>query len=90
MTYQMTSGAIVLAPFAISELSRAAHAGHPVGLPTLAGFWSLLYLVLPCTVFAYTVWFMILDRRGAGEMSIFLFIQPVVGTLLGVWFLPTA
>ena len=48
---------------------------------------SVAYLVLPCTVLAYTIWFMILDKRNAGEMSVFLFIQPVVGTLLGVWLL---
>ncbi len=87
ITYQMTSGSIALAPFALYELSRAAQAGYPLALPPLPVWLSLAYLVLPCTVLAYTVWFMILDKRQAGEMSVFLFIQPVVGTLLGVWLL---
>ncbi len=87
MTYQMTSGAITLAPFALYELFTAVRGGHPVPFPTASVWLSLLYLVVPCTVFAYTVWFTILDKRQAGEMSVFLFIQPVVGTLLGVWLL---
>ncbi len=83
MTYQMLSGAIALAPFAMWELAQPGHAPHP----TAAALWSLLYLVVPCTVFAYTVWFTILETRGAGEMSVFLFIQPVSGALLGAWLL---
>ena len=83
MTYQMLSGAIALAPFAMWELAQPGHAPHP----TAAALWSLLYLVVPCTVFAYTVWFTILETRGAGEMSVFLFVQPVFGAFLGAWLL---
>ena len=87
MTYQMTSGAIALAPFAVWELTRRALHGHALAMPPASALWSLLYLVLPCTVFAYTVWFTVLDKREAGEMSVFLFVQPVAGALLGVTFL---
>ena len=83
MTYQMLSGAIALAPFAMWELAQPGRAPHP----TAAALWSLLYLVVPCTVFAYTVWFTILETRGAGEMSVFLFVQPVFGAFLGAWLL---
>ena len=84
MTYQMTSGAIALAPFAGWELIRT---GYPIALPPAPALWSLLYLVIPCTVFAYTVWFTVLDKREAGEMSVFLFVQPVAGAFLGAYFL---
>jgi drug/metabolite transporter (DMT)-like permease len=84
MTYQMTSGAIALAPFAAWELIST---NHPMVLPPPAALWSLLYLVIPCTVFAYTVWFTVLDKREAGEMSVFLFVQPVAGAFLGAYFL---
>ena len=84
MTYQMTSGAIALAPFAVWELVRS---GQSFTLPPAPALWSLLYLVLPCTVFAYTVWFTVLDKREASEMSVFLFIQPVAGAGLGAYFL---
>lgn len=86
ITYQMTSGAIALAPFTIWELTHQALQGHALILPPAPALWSLLYLILPCTVFAYTVWFTILDKREASEMSVFLFIQPVFGAFLGVVF----
>ncbi len=85
ITYQMTAGAIMLAPFAVGEMAHAARGGHPVGLPSPEALWSVAYLVLPCTVIAYTVWFTLLDRRAAGEMAVFLFIQPVVGAALGAF-----
>ena len=84
MTYQMTSGAIALAPFAAWELIST---NQPLVLPPAPALWSLLYLVIPCTVFAYTVWFTVLDKREAGEMSVFLFVQPVAGAFLGAYFL---
>ena len=84
MTYQMTSGAIALAPFAAWELIST---NQPIALPPAPALWSLLYLVIPCTVVAYTVWFTVLDKREAGEMSVFLFVQPVAGAFLGAYFL---
>ena len=35
----------------------------------------------------YLIWFSVLDKRDAGEMSVFLFIQPVAGAGLGAYFL---
>ncbi len=87
VTYQMLSGAIALAPFSAYELTRLAAQGYAPALPPAAALWSLAYLILPCTVFGYMVWFTVLDKREAGEMSIFLFIQPVAGAFLGAYFL---
>lgn len=86
ITYQMISGAIALAPFSLWELFHSP-ASDPLSLltrPSVA--LSLLYLIVPCTVLAYTVWFSILDKHEAGEMSVFLFLQPIVGTALGAYF----
>ncbi len=86
ITYQMISGAIALAPFSLWEMLHA-QSTHPLSLfarPTV--ILSLLYLIIPCTVLSYTVWFSILDKHEAGEMSVFLFLQPIVGTILGAWF----
>ena len=84
-TYQMLTGAVLLAPFAAAEIWRTGwHPSfEPAASPALFG---LLYLVLFCTVLAYTVWFLVLDRHEASDMSVFLFVQPIVGTLLGVVF----
>lgn len=87
VTYQMLSGAIALAPFSIYEVTRLAGQGHALAIPPAPALWSLVYLILPCTVFGYMVWFTILDKREAGEMSVFLFIQPVAGAFLGAFFL---
>ncbi len=83
ITYQMMTGAIGLAPFALMEQHQLFAAHHNL-IPTPAALWSLLYLIIPCTVVAYTAWYTILDKQEAGEMSVFLFIQPAVGALLAV------
>lgn len=86
ITYQMISGAIALAPFSLWELLQP-RATNPLSLfaqPSIA--LSLLYLIVPCTVLAYTAWFSILDKHDAGDMSVFLFLQPIVGTILGAYF----
>jgi drug/metabolite transporter (DMT)-like permease len=87
VTYQMLSGAIALAPFSIYEMTVLAAQGHALALPPAPALWSLAYLILPCTVFGYMVWFTVLDKREASEMSVFLFIQPVAGAFLGAYFL---
>lgn len=87
VTYQMLSGAIALAPFAAYEMTRQIASGHALTLPPPPALWSLLYLIVPCTVLGYLVWFSILDKHDAGEMSVFLFIQPVAGAGLGAYFL---
>ena len=83
ITYQMLTGAIILAPFAAAEI------WHTGWYPTfeassVPAYLSVLYLILFCTVVAYTVWFTLLDRHEASSLSVFLFVQPVVGALLGM------
>jgi len=87
VTYQMLSGAIALAPFSAYELAQKVAHGYVLALPPAPALWSLAYLILPCTVFGYMVWFTILDKHEAGEMSVFLFIQPVAGAFMGAYFL---
>lgn len=86
ITYEMIVGAIALSPFAVSELLRRPSLVSFSAVP-LSAWLGLLYLVVPCTVFAYTVWFTVLDRWEPGEMAVFLFVQPVVGMALGAWLL---
>jgi len=82
VTYQMTIGAIALAPFAAVQFFHTVHYGHPIHLSP-ATVWSVVYLILPCTVFGYMAWFTVLEKHGPGEISLFVFIQPVIGVLLG-------
>ncbi|MBV9850022.1 MAG: DMT family transporter [Armatimonadetes bacterium] len=85
ITYQMLAGAVILGPFAFAEIR---HTGWRPTLDAAAtpAYLGVLYLVLCCTALAYTVWYTLLDRRAASELSVFLFVQPVVGALLGVVF----
>jgi drug/metabolite transporter (DMT)-like permease len=87
VTYQMLSGAVALAPFCVYELTHKIASGHPMILPPLSALWSLLYLIGPCTVLGYLIWFVVLDKYEASKMSVFLFIQPVAGAGLGAYFL---
>jgi drug/metabolite transporter (DMT)-like permease len=85
LTYQMLTGAVILAPCAAWEGAR--HGWQlPVGLWSGPVLLSLLYLILLCTVLAYTVWYGLLDTYAASDLSVFLFVQPIVGAALGVLF----
>lgn len=79
ITYQMAAGALALAPFAGWEL-WTSHA--PIVL-TPGALWSFAYLVVPCTVLAYTVWFTLIERIQVSDISVFLFVQPLFGALIG-------
>ncbi len=82
VTYEFLLGSLLLAPFAVWETVT----NGPVS-PTPAAWGAFLYLLGPCTVIAYTVWFMLLEVADASELSVFIFLQPVAGTLMGVfWF----
>lgn len=89
LTYQMLTGALFLAPCTIWQGIQSGWR-----LPSDFGTWptlwpvlmSLLYLIFPCTVFAYTIWYSLLGRHAASDLSVFLFVQPVFGAILGVVF----
>lgn len=79
LTYEFLLGALLLAPFAIWETIQTGSL-HP----TRAAWWSFGYLVTACTLVAYVVWFWLLETTDASELTVFIFLQPVVGTLMGV------
>lgn len=79
VTYEFVIGSLLLAPFALWE---TIHNG-PIA-PTPTSWWALIYLLLPCSLLAYVLWFTLLEMRDASELSVFIFLQPVIGTLLGV------
>lgn len=79
VTYEFLTGALMLAPFAVYETWRSG----PVA--SVGEAWgAFFYLLGPCTLFAYTMWFRLLEVADASEVTVFIFLQPVVGTLLGV------
>lgn len=48
---------------------------------------GVLYLSLVTSIFCYFVWFSIARRIGAGVSALSLFVQPIVGSLIGVFVL---
>lgn len=81
-TYEFLLGALLLAPFALWE--RVQHG--PIS-PSPAAWAAFAYLLIACTLVAYTLWFRLLEETDAAELSVFIFLQPVIGTLLGVFWL---
>ncbi len=79
VTYEFLIGSLILMPFAIWETVQlgAAH-------PTLAAWKAALYLLGGCTLLAYPLWFRLLETTDASDVTLFIFLQPVVGTLIGV------
>ena len=75
-------GAVAMLPLAALELM----AGAPIRLTTqsVAG---ALYLAVIITALGYLVWNYCLERVSAPRAAIFLNIQPLVGALLGVYYL---
>jgi drug/metabolite transporter (DMT)-like permease len=74
-------GALGLFPLALLE-ARAAP--NPAAWLTPASLGGIAYLALGCTVFCYSVWYGLLGRIEAGRAAVFLYVQPLVGVLLGV------
>jgi len=58
-------------------------------LPALPAFfwWSVLFLALLCTVFAFVVWFSALERMPAGRVAGFVYLVPMFGVAFSRWLL---
>jgi drug/metabolite transporter (DMT)-like permease len=79
VTYEFLLGAVLLAPFAAWEWHRDGPAA-----PAPAAWAAFAYLLFACTLGAYPLWFRLLETTDASDLTVFLFFQPVLGTLLGV------
>jgi drug/metabolite transporter (DMT)-like permease len=51
---------------------------------TLPNGLALVYLALGATVFAYALWFRLLERVDAGRAAAYLYVQPLLGLALGI------
>jgi len=58
-------------------------------LPNLPAsfWWSVLFLVIPCTVFAFSVWFGALERMDAGRVAGFVYLVPMFAVTFSHWLL---
>jgi drug/metabolite transporter (DMT)-like permease len=74
---QSVSAGLALLPFAFSFES----VGEVV--PTWRLFWAMAFLVLFVSVFAYLIWFQMLQTWGATAASSYHFLMPPLGMLFG-------
>jgi drug/metabolite transporter (DMT)-like permease len=74
---QSLSAGLALLPFAFSFES----VGEVV--PTWRLFWAMMFLVLFVSVFAYLIWFQMLQTWGATAASSYHFLMPPLGMLFG-------
>jgi drug/metabolite transporter (DMT)-like permease len=66
-----------------------AISGSPFGFggASRLAIWSVIGIAIPCTAFAYVLFFHILANAGATNVSLVTFLVPVSGILLGIIFL---
>jgi len=50
-------------------------------------WWSVLFLAVPCTVFAFSVWFGALGRMPAGRVAGFVYLVPMFAVTFSRWLL---
>jgi drug/metabolite transporter (DMT)-like permease len=82
VTYEFLVGSLMLAPFAAWEMVQRGPL-HPAP----SAWMSFAYLLVACTLVAYTLWFRLLAQVDASEITVFIFLQPVIGTLIGIFWL---
>ncbi|UCE19420.1 MAG: DMT family transporter [Gemmatimonadota bacterium] len=50
-------------------------------------WWAVLFLALPCTVFAFYIWFAALERLSAARVASFVYLVPMFGVTFSRWLL---
>ena len=50
-------------------------------------WWSVVFLAIPCTVFAFAVWFGALERMPAGRVVGFVYLVPMIAVISSRWLL---
>lgn len=85
ITAELGISAILLLPFVVWEVGQSP--GGWTGFARLSwSVWaSIGYVSLVCTLFCYSVWFGLMPRYHLSSMAGFIFIQPLVGPLIGAW-----
>jgi drug/metabolite transporter (DMT)-like permease len=80
--YSYSAAALLLAPLTLRQGLRLNW--QAVGWE---GWWDVVYMALGTSVFAYLLWFWALRHLAASRLSVFTYLQPVLGTLLGIYVL---
>ena len=79
VVYEFLIGALLLVPAAIYETATTGTL-HP----TNAAWGAFAYLMIACTLIPYPLWFHLLETTDASDLTLFIFLQPVIGAIVGV------
>jgi drug/metabolite transporter (DMT)-like permease len=80
--FAFIGGAVLLAPVALWQAR-----GFPFAEVTAAGWISLLYMALFPTTICYLIYYYALTRISASRVAAFVYLEPVIATLMAVAFL---
>ncbi|MGB7288259.1 MAG: DMT family transporter [Salaquimonas sp.] len=87
---QVAAGQLTGSSFFMAIILLVSGDAASVQLPSTIAIWSVLGLAIPCTAFAYVLFFKILQSAGATNVSLVTFLVPVSAILLGIIFLNEA
>lgn len=78
-------GALIISPVALWQIARTDWSR--VGW---IGYGALLYIGVGASLVGYLIWMWAMHHLAASRMGVFTYVQPVLGTLIGVYFLHEA
>jgi drug/metabolite transporter (DMT)-like permease len=78
----MTAGTLMLAPLFFAQGGTAAFAHLSPG-----GWAALLFLGLGCSGLGYLLWYGALEKLEAGQVAVFLYLEPLVTLAAAAWWL---
>ncbi len=75
-------GALILSPVALHQMAHTdwRHVGW-------IGYGALLYIGVGASLVGYLIWMWAIHHLAASRMGVFTYVQPVLGTLIGVYLL---
>lgn len=80
--YAMLLGSIGLLPLAINNSLL-----NQVSNLSIKGWFALIFLGIFSTVIGYVIWYVALEQKTAGEISIYLYLVPVLSTIISYFLL---
>ncbi len=80
--YAMLLGSIGLLPLAVNDslISQVSNL-------SAKGWFAVLFLGIFCSVIGYVIWYVALEKRTASEISIYLYLTPVLSTIFSYFLL---
>jgi len=78
-------GALILSPVALRQIARTDWSR--VGW---MGYGALLYIGVGASLVGYLIWMWAMHHLAASRMGVFTYVQPVLGTIIGVYLLGEA